>query len=130
MLWTRSGKGNTVALLERFAGPCPNRPGDPGPRTFRLVPFWLGVGGVIVTERLVTVWRGGPRGRLLAAAVLPELSYDMFLQLAFLRACWLTATSRDAGWNHVHRGRPATARLPAESAPSRFDSWDYSSGQT
>ena len=59
---------------------------------------------MIVTERLVTVWRGGLRGRLLAAAVLPELSYDMFLQLAFVRACWLTVTSRDAGWNHVHRG--------------------------
>jgi cellulose synthase/poly-beta-1,6-N-acetylglucosamine synthase-like glycosyltransferase len=98
--------------------------------TFQLVPFWLGVGAVIVTERLVTVWRGGPRGRLLAAAVLPELSYDMFLQLAFVRACWLTATSRDAGWNHVHRGRPAPAHLPAESAPSRFVSWDYSSRQT
>lgn len=30
--------------------------------TFQVVPFWLGVGAVIVTERLVTVWHGGPAG--------------------------------------------------------------------
>ena len=74
--------------------------------TFQVVPFWLGVGAVIVTERLVTVWRGGPRGRLLAAAVLPEVGYDVFVQIAFLRACWMAATARDAARNHVHRSDP------------------------
>lgn len=75
--------------------------------TFRLVPFWLAVGAVLVAERLVTVWRVGRRGRLVASAVLPELAYDMFLQLAFVRACWLAATARDAGWHHVRRDAPS-----------------------
>ena len=67
--------------------------------SFRFVPFWLAVGLVLVAERLVTVWEAGPRA--LASMVLPELAYDMFLQLAFVRACFLTATSRDVGWNPV-----------------------------
>ncbi|MHA7619282.1 glycosyltransferase family 2 protein [Cellulosimicrobium cellulans] len=83
--------------------------------TFRVVPAWLAVGGVLVLERLVTVWRNGPRGRLLAVLVLPELLYDLFLQVAFVRACFLAATSRDAGWNHVaHTGTSGGA---AEHAP-------------
>ncbi|WP_431890176.1 hypothetical protein [Cellulosimicrobium funkei] len=83
--------------------------------TFRVVPAWLAVGGVLVLERLVTVWRNGPRGRLLAVLVLPELLYDLFLQVAFVRACFLAATSRDAGWHHVvHATVPGSA---TEDAP-------------
>lgn len=77
--------------------------------TFRFVPFWLAVGAVLVAERLVTVWGGGPRARALAALVLPELGYDMFLQLAFVRACLLAATDRDAGWHHVQHASTAPA---------------------
>ncbi|MBE7699874.1 glycosyltransferase family 2 protein [Oerskovia sp. Sa1BUA8] len=69
--------------------------------TFGVVPFWLGVGAVLVAERLVTVWRNGPRARFLAALVLPELAYDLFLQAAYVRACLLTLTGRDVRWNHV-----------------------------
>ncbi len=81
--------------------------------------MWLAVGGVLVLERLVTVWRNGPKGRLLAVLVLPELLYDLFLQVAFVRACFLAATSRDAGWHHVaHATSSGSAtETTAETAP-------------
>lgn len=69
--------------------------------TFVVVPFWLAVGAVFVAERLVTVWDNGPRARVVAALVLPELCYDLFLQVAFLRACVLSAAAREVEWNHV-----------------------------
>lgn len=81
----------------------------------------LGVGAVIVAERLVTV--DGMARRLPGAPpdgdMLPEPSYDVFLQLALPRACWLTATSQDAGWNHVHRqasSRPAVGQAAEQTA--------------
>jgi len=82
--------------------------------SFRVAPFWLAVGAVLVTERLVTVWRNGRRARVLAALVLPELVYDLFLQAAYVRACVLAVTSRDAGWHHVQR-----ASTPGEAAAAR-----------
>lgn len=69
--------------------------------SFVVVPFWLAVGGVFVAERLVTVWDNGPGARVVAALVLPELFYGMFLQVAFLRACVLAAAAREVEWNHV-----------------------------
>ncbi|MBD7998371.1 MULTISPECIES: glycosyltransferase family 2 protein [Oerskovia] len=79
--------------------------------SFRIVPAWIAVGAVLVAERLVTVLDNGPRARLLAALVLPELTYDMFLQVAYLRACLLAVAVRDVGWHHVQhaRGAPAAA---------------------
>lgn len=75
--------------------------------TFQIVPFWLGVGAALVVERLVTVWGNGPRARVIAALVIPELCYDLFLQLTFLRAFVLAAASRDVQWNHVAAHSPA-----------------------
>ena len=37
-------------------------------------PFWMGLGLLFAVERVVTVWVGGWRARLLAAAILPELA--------------------------------------------------------
>lgn len=82
---------------------------------FRLSPFWLAVGAVLVVERLVTVWRNGRRARVLAALVLPELVYDLFLQAAFVRACFLVLTRRDAVWHHVQVG-DATAAVSGSTA--------------
>lgn len=75
--------------------------------TFTVVPAWLAVGVVLVGERLVTVWGNGTRARVLASLVLPELVYDLFLQLAFVRACFLAVTAREARWHHVQHPRGA-----------------------
>jgi biofilm PGA synthesis N-glycosyltransferase PgaC len=49
------------------------------------LPFWLGVGGVLALERVLTVWRDGWRARVLAVALLPELVYASFLGAAHLK---------------------------------------------
>ena len=46
------------------------------PRPVDLVPVLGGVGALFMVERVVTVWRGGWRARLLALALLPELCFD------------------------------------------------------
>lgn len=65
-------------------------------------PFWTAVGGVFVAERVITVWRSGCKNRLLAAAMLPEMAYDFFLQGAFLAAAWKTLTRSQSVWLHAN----------------------------
>lgn len=69
--------------------------------TFAIQPFWLGVAAVFLVNRVVTVWPVGARGRLLAVALVPEILYDLALQVAFVRAVFRAATRRDVTWNHV-----------------------------
>ena len=71
-------------------------------------PFWTAVGGVFLLERVLTAWRGGWRARLLAAALLPELLYDVYLQLVFVNSLWRISTGREAEWGHVERSASAS----------------------
>ena len=82
--------------------------------TFAVQAFWLAVASVFVVNRIVTVWSVGPRGRLIALAVLPEIGYDTALQVAFVRAALRALTRRDVTWNHVAlaRDRPAGDQPP------------------
>ena len=64
-------------------------------------PFWLLLGLVFAFERVVTAWRGGWRARILAALVIPELVYDLFLDAAFLKGVFDIAFGRSAAWKHV-----------------------------
>lgn len=67
-------------------------------------PFWLGIGVLFAVERTVTVWRGGWRARIVAMLVFPELVFDCFLNLAFLKGVFEIAFGRRATWKHVeHR---------------------------
>ncbi len=61
-------------------------------------PFWLGVGGLFVMERVVTVWRGGWQARLLAVLLLPELCYAMFLNAVYVRGVVDIAFGKRAQW--------------------------------
>lgn len=65
------------------------------------LPFWLGTGVVFAIERVVTAWEGGWRARLLAATVLPELLYALFLDLVFLKGILDLTLGRQAAWTHV-----------------------------
>ncbi len=70
-------------------------------------PFWIGIGLVFLAERVITVWRGGARGRLLAALLLPEILYDFFQQRVFGRALIDIIAGRRATWAHVqHAAEP------------------------
>ena len=64
-------------------------------------PFWIAVGLLFVLERVVTVWRGGWRARLLAGTLFPELAYAMFLNAVYVKGILDIALRRQAGWKHV-----------------------------
>jgi cellulose synthase/poly-beta-1,6-N-acetylglucosamine synthase-like glycosyltransferase len=66
-------------------------------------PFWLGLGAVFLVERVVTVWRGGWRARLLAATLLPELFFAAFLSVVFVKGAIDISLGRQATWKHVTR---------------------------
>jgi cellulose synthase/poly-beta-1,6-N-acetylglucosamine synthase-like glycosyltransferase len=77
-------------------------------------PFWIVVGGIFVLERIVTVWRGGWRARLLAASLFPELVYDMYLSAVFVKGLLDITFGRVARWGHVRRsGTPSEAEVNA-----------------
>ena len=63
-------------------------------------PYWLAMGGVFALERVHTVWQGGWKARFLALALFPELLYDSFLDLVFLKGVADMALKRDAQWGH------------------------------
>ncbi|MFF2032137.1 glycosyltransferase [Arthrobacter sp. NPDC058192] len=74
-------------------------------------PFWLGLGGVFMIERVVTVWKGGWRARLLAATLFPELFFDMFLNIVYVKGIIDISLGRTAKWKHVtHTGAPDVVR--------------------
>lgn len=68
-------------------------------------PFWLGLGGIFILERVVTVWKGGIRARLLAVLLIPELMYDMFLNLVFVKSVIDISFNRSATWGAIDRDK-------------------------
>jgi len=64
-------------------------------------PFWIGVGSIFVIDRVVSVWSGGWRARLLAALLFPELLYDMYLDLVYMKGIFDITFARNATWGHV-----------------------------
>ena len=79
--------------------------------SIRWSPFWLTIGLIFLVERLVTVWRGGWRGRALAAPMFPELAYAAYLQACFITSIGQILRGRKADWNYVPR--PAVPGLLA-----------------
>jgi cellulose synthase/poly-beta-1,6-N-acetylglucosamine synthase-like glycosyltransferase len=75
----------------------------------RWSPFWLCIGLIFVVERIVTVWRAGWRGRAVAATMLLELGYAVYLQACFVTSIVQILLGRKAGWNYVPR--PAASAL-------------------
>jgi len=72
-------------------------------------PFWVTIGSLFWLERVVTAWRGGWRARLLAAALAPELAYDLFLQAVFVSCLWQISTNQEAHWGHVQHSATGVA---------------------
>ncbi|MEO6997573.1 MAG: hypothetical protein ABI112_05770, partial [Terracoccus sp.] len=63
-------------------------------------PWWLSIGAIFWLEKVVTAWAAGPRGWVLAALMIPELAYDLVLQVTFIRALAQAARRREAVWHH------------------------------
>ncbi|QZY51749.1 glycosyltransferase family 2 protein [Leucobacter tenebrionis] len=89
-------------------------------------PFWLGVGLLFAVERTVTAWRGGWRARVLAALVIPELVYDCFLNLAFLKGVIEISAGRRPTWKHVQHtaAESPTGEPGAGGATQQFERGD------
>jgi len=64
-------------------------------------PFWVGIGALFALERVVTVWNGGPRARLLALTLFPELIFDMYLNIVFVKGILDLSLGQQADWKHV-----------------------------
>ena len=65
-----------------------------------------------VVERIVTVWRGGTRARLLALSLFPELLYALYLDVVYLKGIIDMSMGRTATWKHVVQ-TPTTVRADA-----------------
>ncbi|MET3946857.1 cellulose synthase/poly-beta-1,6-N-acetylglucosamine synthase-like glycosyltransferase [Arthrobacter sp. UYCu512] len=77
-------------------------------------PFWLGLGAIFTVERVVTVWRAGWRGRLLAVLIFPELIFDMYLNFVYVKGVIDLSVGRQAAWKHVqHPASSAAAKTAA-----------------
>ncbi|MGB5953209.1 MAG: glycosyltransferase family 2 protein [Ornithinimicrobium sp.] len=72
-------------------------------------PFWIGIGLIFVAERIITVWRGGWRARLLAATLFPELVFALFLNVVFVKGIIDISLKRTADWGHVPATDPTEA---------------------
>lgn len=79
--------------------------------TWIWVVFWTLSGAVFSVERVVTVWAEGWRGRLLALLVIPELLYDLLLDIIFVKGVLDIVVRRKAKWRHI--GRDASIRSVA-----------------
>ncbi|WP_241986236.1 glycosyltransferase family 2 protein [Cryobacterium psychrophilum] len=79
-------------------------------------PFWLGLGFVFTAERVVSVWKGGWRARLLAAALVPELVFDIVLDLVYVQGIIDITLGRTGAWGHVDHAPTATASVEEASS--------------
>jgi len=61
-------------------------------------PFWVGVAILYVVEQTWSVRRGGWRGVVLSAFVVPEIIYSMFLDVVFLVSIAGLVTARQESW--------------------------------
>lgn len=59
-------------------------------------PFWLAIGSIFVAERIITVRSRGWRAMLLAASMIPETVFDLFLSAVYFKALWNTLTRKTA----------------------------------
>ena len=76
-------------------------------------PFWAGLGVVFVVERVVTVWKGGWRARLLAALLLPELLFDVYLNTIYVKGIIDLTLGRQPAWTHLPNVAPTKGELAA-----------------
>jgi cellulose synthase/poly-beta-1,6-N-acetylglucosamine synthase-like glycosyltransferase len=65
--------------------------------------FWLALGAVFAVERVASVWNGGWRARALAAPLVIEIAFDIFLQAVFIACLVELLIGKAAAWGRVAR---------------------------
>lgn len=68
---------------------------------------WFFLSSVVAVERVWTVRRGGRSAVALAALIVPEILYDLFLHIVFMRALVDSITGSRGHWDHAEASRAA-----------------------
>ncbi|GAB3753162.1 glycosyltransferase family 2 protein [Zhihengliuella somnathii] len=68
--------------------------------------FWVTVGIIFMLERVITVWSGGWKARLLAVFVIPELLYDLYCNIIFVKGVLDMTFAKEATWSHHEQESP------------------------
>ena len=66
-------------------------------------PFWLSIGTVFTIERVVFVWKAGWAARVLAATVIPEPLFDMYLHAVYIKGIIDITRGEQGSWGHVQQ---------------------------
>lgn len=66
--------------------------------TVHLHPLWMAVTGIFIAERVVTVRGRGPTQMALAATLVVEMTFDLFLQAVHAKAIWDTLVNKERTW--------------------------------
>ena len=65
--------------------------------------WWgLTILAVFITERVITVWDMGLRHRLIAAILIPEMTYAFILQVAHIKALVTAVKRSNMTWHHAN----------------------------
>ena len=72
---------------------------------------WFFLSSIVVAERVWTVREGGPDALLLAALILPEICYDLFLHVVFVRALVDSVMRSDGHWDHAEARRARASEV-------------------
>ncbi|MEZ0095599.1 glycosyltransferase family 2 protein [Streptacidiphilus sp. EB129] len=63
-----------------------------------LSPFWLGIGGIFFTERIVSVRGQGWRAYALAACIIPDMLYDLFISAIYVKSIYDSLWRKAEQW--------------------------------
>jgi hypothetical protein len=66
---------------------------------------------------VISAWTGGWRARLLAVLLVPELLYDMYLDVVYVKGIFDITFARTATWGHVDHAGSAS---PSDAAADRM----------
>ncbi|GAA4315954.1 hypothetical protein GCM10023178_26080 [Actinomadura luteofluorescens] len=64
----------------------------------QISPLWAGITVIFMVERVVTVRRRGPAQMAIAATIVVEMVFDVFLQIVQARAFWQAAWRKERKW--------------------------------
>lgn len=64
-------------------------------------PFWLAVGLVFIFERVITAKGSGAQGAFIAAIMIPELIYSIWLQVSYIGALFDLIRKSSGTWHHI-----------------------------
>lgn len=66
--------------------------------SFEMVPFWLAIGVLFLAERIVSASEYGWKGVVIAATLVADLAFDLFISAVWIWCLVSMATRRNVGW--------------------------------